>query len=1021
MNYLQKELYNLVQKGGKILDFIQNVSLDGVWYWDLENPENEWMSETFWTTFGYNPAEKPHKISAWKEIVNRDDLQRTEKAIATHLENPDSVFDEVLRYKHKDGHTVWIRCKGLAIRNEDGKPVRMLGTHTDISEEVRKERFLEKCNAAANIGYWELDVESNDVHWSDTTKKIHEVERDYQPDINSAIDFYTEGESSVKIRELVEKALSDGISYDAELQIKTAKNRVIWVRAMGHAEFFNDVCVRLYGSIQDINDQKVAELALKESRNRFEMLVENIPGATYQYTVTKKGEDKVFELEYMSSYIYEITGYKAYEFSEKGEINIKNLIYDDDLDEVLSVVHSAIDRKESWQIDYRINHKDGSVRWINEKGNVFSDTNQNICKLIGVVFDSTNEVESKLKRAEERNLLRTIIDNVPVNIYMKDKDRRKILANKAEVEYSGFKNEDEVLGKTDEDIYDDKIAKNYLDEDLKVLNEGVSLRGLENDMGHGRWALVSKIPLLDRNGHVDAIVGITIDITERKKAELKLKKSEEQFRKTFEYSANGMAIISMDGTYMHVNKAYEEILGYTNEELKKLTFRELSHPDDLTENNLLITELISGKRDYYTMDKRYFHKNGDVIWAHLAASMIKDETENSYYFISQITDITREKSAQKELNKALEKLESILAASTRVAILGTDRNGVITSFNKGAENLLGYKSDEAIGVYTPVKFHLKKEIKKRVKELGEEVEKFTDFEILTHFARKKKFDTSEYTFVRKDRSKLPVQLTITEIRNAEKELIGYLGIASDITELKRREDELKMLLELNKDQNERLLNFAHIVSHNLKGHAANFTMIMDLLKTEKNPEEIKQFIDMLLSASENLSDTVKNLNDVVESNVKTSEAAKPIKIKDSFDIALGNLNAIARTADAKINVDINEDESVIAVPAYMESIFHNLISNAIKYRSSDRKPVINISTSNSGVYKLITVQDNGLGIDLEKYGAKLFGMYSTFHGNEDARGIGLFITKNQIESMNGKIEAESEVGKGSVFRVYLPK
>jgi signal transduction histidine kinase len=103
----------------------------------------------------------------------------------------------------------------------------------------------------------------------------------------------------------------------------------------------------------------------------------------------------------------------------------------------------------------------------------------------------------------------------------------------------------------------------------------------------------------------------------------------------------------------------------------------------------------------------------------------------------------------------------------------------------------------------------------------------------------------------------------------------------------------------------------------------------------------------------------------------------------------------------------------------MESIMLNLVTNAIKYRSPERLPVviINAHTNYKGI--VITIEDNGLGIDLERYRNKLFGMNKTFHGNEDARGLGLYITKNQVESMGGRIEVESKLNVGTKFSVYL--
>jgi len=757
MNYLKKELYERTRNDNKIFEFIQHTTQDGLWYWDLENPENEWMNSVFWETLGYDPSEKPHKMSAWKEIVNEEDLKQVEKAIENHLANPESEFDEIIRYRHKNGYAVWIRCKGMAIRDENGNPVRMLGAHTDISDMVRKEKFLERCNTAANIGYWELNIENSELYWSDTVKKIHDLPVEFEPDLNSAMSFYPAGNDQDEIEKAVYEARLHGTPYDLELELKTNKDRRIWVRAIGYAEFFNAMCVRLYGTLQDIDKQKRAEIALKESKDRFYGLVENIPGATYQYKVVDEGGDITFKLKYMSGYVKELTGYGMEEFMNEENLMISKIIHKDDVDRVKSYVRNAIEKKEGWQVDYRILHKNGSVRWINERGNVLPGEMNNSFKLIGVMLDQTGQVKVQNQLAREKKLLRTIIDNVPVNIYMKDSKRRKILANKAEVVYSGFEREEDVLGKTDEELYPDEVAKDYIIEDRKVLEEGKSLRGIENDMGYGRWAIVSKIPLTDSEGNVESIVGISVDITKRKKAE-------------------------------------------------------------------------------------------------------------------------------KQLKDALNKLIGILAASTRVGIISTDKNGMITSFNLGAENLLGYSAEEVIDMDSPLTFYLKQKLKKTESDLDNSMltaAKRT--EIIRRFIKQTKFQTKEWVLERKDGSTFPAQLTITEIVNDDGELNGYLGIVSDISELKRRENELKHLLEINKEQNERLLNFAHIVSHNLKGHASNFAMILSLLEAEKDPDEVLQFVKMLRTASNNLDDTVKNLTQVVESSTKPRESLKPVRIQEVLE------------------------------------------------------------------------------------------------------------------------------------------
>lgn len=145
-HYLRRELMQLMRTDPRIFDFLENGSLDGTWYWDLENPDHEWMSDRLWEVFGYGPNEKPHLASAWQDMINPDDLQLAFKNVQAHCADPEHPYDQVVRYTHKQGHTVWVRCRGMAIRDETGKPVRMLGAHQDVTELKRAEAQLQRNN-----------------------------------------------------------------------------------------------------------------------------------------------------------------------------------------------------------------------------------------------------------------------------------------------------------------------------------------------------------------------------------------------------------------------------------------------------------------------------------------------------------------------------------------------------------------------------------------------------------------------------------------------------------------------------------------------------------------------------------------------------------------------------------------------------------------------------------------------------------------------------------------------------------
>ncbi len=133
-NYLRTELYSLIKQDDSIFDFLQGGATDGLWYWDLTNPENEWMNERFWSELGYDPAGKKHLAAEWQDIINQDDLALALDNFNKHCADPNYPYDQEVRYQHKDGSTVWIRCRGMVIRDDQGNPIRMIGAHSNITE-----------------------------------------------------------------------------------------------------------------------------------------------------------------------------------------------------------------------------------------------------------------------------------------------------------------------------------------------------------------------------------------------------------------------------------------------------------------------------------------------------------------------------------------------------------------------------------------------------------------------------------------------------------------------------------------------------------------------------------------------------------------------------------------------------------------------------------------------------------------------------------------------------------------------
>ena len=251
----------------------------------------------------------------------------------------------------------------------------------------------------------------------------------------------------------------------------------------------------------------------------------------------------------------------------------------------------------------------------------------------------------------------------------------------------------------------------------------------------------------------------------------------------------------------------------------------------------------------------------------------------------------------------------------------------------------------------------------------------------------------------------------------EKEIIGIRGVIQDIDDLKRKEISLKKTSKIIESQNSRLFNFAHIVSHNLRSHSSNLTLIVELLNDLEDPSEKMDLLDHITDVSESLNSTIEHLNEVVSIHTRSYNSLETVRFQDTLDQVCKSIGHVIETGNVVITSDFSGAETIKYIPAYLDSIILNLLTNSIKYKHPERHPIVYLKSyidpHDDGI--VLEVSDNGLGNDLEKFGDKLFGMYNTFHYNSDAVGIGLFITKNQIESLNGHIHVESEVNHGTKF------
>jgi signal transduction histidine kinase len=257
------------------------------------------------------------------------------------------------------------------------------------------------------------------------------------------------------------------------------------------------------------------------------------------------------------------------------------------------------------------------------------------------------------------------------------------------------------------------------------------------------------------------------------------------------------------------------------------------------------------------------------------------------------------------------------------------------------------------------------------------------------------------------------------LRDNDKEIIGIRGVFQNIHEEKLREEQLEQSFRLIQGHNSRLYDFAHIISHNLRSQVGNLQMSAALFDSSNLSADQNELLQNFTKIGKSLDVTLRHLNKIVSVHSVASKTRDKVVIQDVYNRVVAGLTQTIRENKVVMYTDFSEVEEIPYIEAYLESILQNLITNAIRYKHPDRDPEISLYTYEENGKVHLLVKDNGLGIDLKKHGEELFKIYKTFHGNDDALGLGLFLTRNEVEAMGGEINVESKVGKGSKFIVTL--
>ena len=524
----------------------------------------------------------------------------------------------------------------------------------------------------------------------------------------------------------------------------------------------------------------------------------------------------------------------------------------------------------------------------------------------------------------------------------------------------------------------------------------------------GKWYKV--VAYCPEKGH---FVALFEDITERKKAEEALRQSEERFRNVFEHTALGIAIGDLGGRVVESNSALERMLGYSKEELHGKLFSGFTHSNDVDLVLSLVEEVKAGKHNHYEIEKRYIRKNGEIIWVHLAGSLILGPNKEPFMGIATVEDITERKKAEEALREANENLEARVIERTKEVL--SERQRLYSILETLPAYVILLDKDYRVPFANKVfRERFGESHGRRCYEYlfnrDSPCENCETYKVLKNTKSHhwewtgpdcRDYDIYDFTFVEPDGSTLILEMGI------------------DITERKKAEAMVEESARKLKDA-ERLAAIgatAGMVGHDIRNPLQAITSDVYLAKTDlaQTPESEEK-----KNALESLDEIEKNvvyINKIVADLQDYARPLKPVAKETNLQKIINELltkNGVPENVKVQVKVQ-KEAGTLMADSDILKRILGNLVTNAVQAMPEGGK--LTIQAYKEANDSVITVADTGVGIP-EEAKSKLFT--PLFTTKSKGQGFGLAVVKRMTEALGGTVTFESEEGKGTKFIIRLP-
>jgi PAS domain S-box-containing protein len=1035
------ERFNLAIKAARI----------GIWEWNMLTNEVYWSDEIL-ALYNLDDSFRHLSFQKYFEFVHPDDIAHLNASITSAIESKGKYFTQH-RVTPPDGKMRWIEGIGKIILESD-KPVKMIGTVIDITEQKKLESeskeaysLLQAAIEATADGILVVDINGKISAYNDKFLSIYGFSKEEaynQPDeilLQKAITKVLKPERFLaKIKELYANPEAESNDF-IQLTNGTILHRYSKPQRLG-----GKVVGRVW-SFRDITEQKRAEETIIKSEENYRTLNNNML-------------DLVSQVDIKGNFIYLSPSHKTI----LGYVNPQDRIgksmfgsaHPDDLPLIRQKYQEVLATKKSAKLEFRYKKVDGTYIWLESTGNpILSDDGEVETLVISSrdVSDRKNTEEDLKHRDALVSALAKAISELAIaaEVWGGLQKGIGILGEAAHLDrIYVFQNEsvgDGIVANQRISWESDPLISQKNNPKLHRLEYVIAPSVLQALLHHK--AFISHVGdikdnafrhLLEAQGtqsvtlapiylknHFWGFIGFeecktSRDITSAEfftlksftstlQAILEKKQIEDEstdWKKRYELVSNSSGQVVYD-YYLPSGKIIwsENILselGYAQEEIGTVeSWGEKIHPEDRAEafDKLDKAENALTK---YEVTYRFQVKNGDYLHMSDRGFFLSNKNGKAYRMLGAMSDVTQQREAEIALKESDSRFRTLQEAS--FGGIGLHYEGEILDANKGLSDITGFSYEELLGMnglnlIAPESLDIVRE------KINTGYEK--PYDVIG--VRK---NGTRYNLEIHGRN-LPYKgkiIRVTEFR--------------DITERKQSEEKiveqnnkLSLIAEDLKRKNDQLEEFTQIVSHNLRSPVSNILTLLDFYEKSNDEAERATFMKMLKDSGAKILTNLHELNEVLKIKQDKDIERQDLNFESVFGSIRNLLSAKITEAEATILTDFARAPKVNYPNIYLESIFVNLLTNALKYAHPDRKPEISFVTEMDNGQVILKVGDNGSGIDLKRYGHQIFKLRKTFHKHPESRGIGLFMIKSQIEAMGGDISISSEENIGTTFIVKL--